>query len=72
MTPEERRARAYAAQALRKDETLNAAWVAIENDLRTQWERAMLKRTRERIWHELKAVKSLRQKLSSFAAQDRG
>lgn len=71
MTPESRRARAYAAQALMKDETLQAGWAEIENDLRAQWEACWLPRKRDRIWSELRHLKALRQKLASFAGQAR-
>lgn len=71
MTPEQRRARAYAAQALMKDETLKDGWTQIEDDLRDQWERCILPRKRDRIWTELKHLRALRQKLASFAGQSR-
>lgn len=71
MTPEARRARAYAAQALIRDETIQAAWTEIENDLRAQWEACWLPRKRDRIWNELKHVRALRGKLASFAGQAR-
>jgi hypothetical protein len=71
MTPESRRARAYAAQALMKDETLQAGWSEIENDLRAQWEACWLPRKRDRIWSELRHLKALRQKLASFAGHAR-
>lgn len=71
MTPEQRRARAYAAQALLKDDTLNAAFDDIEDDLRAQWEACWFARKRNRIWIELRTVKALRRKLASFAGQAR-
>ena len=71
MTPEQRRARAYAAQAIIKDETILAAWAELENDLRAQWEACRLPRKRDRIWNELKHVRALRGKLASFAGQAR-
>lgn len=77
MTPEARRARAYAAQALMRDETVTAAFDEIEADIRNTWESAgsrwgsLFSRRRERLWIELRAVKVLRQKLASFAGQIR-
>lgn len=71
MTPEQRRARAYAAQALIKDDILQAGWTELENDLRTQWEACWLPRKRDRIWNELKHIRALRGKLASFAGQAR-
>ena len=71
MTPEARRARAYAAQALLNDPTHKAAWDEIEADLRSEWENCLLSRKRDRIWTELRTVRKLRQKLASFAGQAR-
>ena len=67
MTPEQRRARGYAAKALMTDDTVNQAWDEIENELRAQWEAAWLPRKRDRIWTELRHIKALRQRLASFA-----
>ncbi len=71
MTPEGRRARAYAARALMDDPTLQAGLAEIESDLRSQWENCLWSRKRDRIWHELKHLRQLRQKLASFAGQAR-
>lgn len=71
MTPAERRARAYAAQALLNDPTHKEAWDWIENELRASWEASLWPRTRNRIWAELRAVRKLRQNIASFAAQAR-
>lgn len=71
MSPEERRARAYAAQALLNDETLQAGWAEIEQELRAQWEACWWPRRRNRIWTELRHVRALRQKLAKFAGQSR-
>jgi hypothetical protein len=71
VTPEQRRARGYAAKALIEDPTLQAGWSELENELREKWERCILPRTRDRIWHELKHVRALRGKLANFAAQGR-
>ena len=67
MTPEQRRARGIAAEALLNDETLQAAWAELENDLRSQWEACWLPRKRDRIWNELRHVRALRKKLASYA-----
>lgn len=71
MTPEQRRARAYAAQAMIADETLQAGWNEIENELRDKWERCPWPRIRDRYYHELKHIRALRGRLASFAGQAR-
>jgi hypothetical protein len=71
VTPEQRRARGYAAKALIDDPTLQAAWTELENDLRAQWETSLLPRKRDRIWAELKHLRALRGKLASFAGHAR-
>lgn len=71
MTPEERRARAYAAQALIDDPTLRQGWEALENELREQWESCWLPRKRDRLWTELRHLKALRQKLAAYASHAR-
>lgn len=67
MSPEQRRARGIAADALLNDDTLKAAWIELENDLRAQWEACRLPRKRDRIWNELRHIKGLRSKLASYA-----
>jgi hypothetical protein len=67
----ERRARAYAAQALLNDPTHQAAWDEIETELRETWENCLFSRKRDRIWTELRTVRKLRQKLASFAGNAR-
>lgn len=71
MSPEQRRARAYAAQAMLNDPTHREAWDLIENELRESWEACSWPRKRNRIWAELRAVRQLRHKIASFAAQAR-
>jgi hypothetical protein len=71
MTPEQRRARSYAAKALMEDQTLQDGWAQIEDDLRRDWERCILPRRRDRIWNELKHLRALRGKLATFAGQAR-
>lgn len=73
MSPEDRRARGYAAKALVDDPTLIQGWQLIEDEIREQWENTHLlsRRKREALWRELKAVKALRSKLASFAAHGR-
>jgi hypothetical protein len=71
VTAAERRARAYAAQALLNDPTHQAAWDEIERELREEWESSLWSRKRDRIWAELRTVRKLRQKLASFAGQSR-
>ncbi len=67
MTPEQRRARGVAAQAIINDATLTAAWDELESDLRSQWEACWLPRKRDRIWNELRHIKALRAKLANYA-----
>ncbi len=77
MTPEQRRARGYAAQALIDDPTLQEAWKAIEDDLITEWkkptgfndERAQA--AREGVWREIQTLGKLRQRLASFVGSSR-
>ena len=71
MTPEQRRARAYAARVLIEDETLQQGWADIENELRAQWEACWLPRKRDRLWTELRTLKALRHKLAQFAGHAR-
>lgn len=68
MTPQERRARGIAANALLNDATLQAAWQELENDLRAQWEACWLPRKRDRIWTELRHLKAMRQRLANYAS----
>jgi hypothetical protein len=70
VTPELRRARAYAAKALLDDPTLRQGWEQLEAELRDKWEGCWLPRRRDRIWNELRHLKALRQKLASYAAQE--
>lgn len=67
MTPEARRARGIAAQALLEDATIQQGWAEIENDLRAKWESCILPRKRDRIWNELRHIRALRHKLATFA-----
>lgn len=71
MTPEQRRARAYAARAMMEDPVLSQGWEILENEMREEWERCLLPRKRDRIWSQLRHIKALRQKLASFAGQAR-
>lgn len=71
MTPEQRRARAYAARVLIEDETIQLGWAELENDIRAQWEACWLPRKRDRLWTELRHLKALRSKLASFAGHAR-
>ena len=71
MTPEQRRARAYAAQAITREPIYAEAWDLIEQEMREEWERCLLPRKRDRIWTELRHIRRLRQKLAGFAGQAR-
>jgi hypothetical protein len=77
VTPEQRRARAYAAQALMQDPTLIAGWEIIESEIVEDWAkpqphddpRAVSRR--EALYRELQLLRRLRQKLAGFAGQAR-
>lgn len=78
MTPEQRRARAYAAKALIDDPTIKEGLDAIEQDIIDAWISSgsgwgawFSTRKRERLWIELRTVRALRQKLAGFASQGR-
>lgn len=73
MSPEQRRARAYAAKALIDDPTLKQGWDNIESSIRQEWEGTNLlqRRKRERLWMQLRAIRALRQELASFAGHAR-
>ena len=69
MTPEARRARGIAAQALLEDETIKAGWQDIENELHREWENCgrFQKRKRETLLNELRHLRALRYRLASYA-----
>lgn len=69
MTPEARRARGIAAKGIIEDETIQAGWTELENELRDKWERCPFPRLRDRYYNELKHIRALRGKLASFAGQ---
>ena len=71
MTPEARRARAYAARAMIDDQMLQQGWAEIERDLREEWDACWLPRKRDRIWSQLKHLKALRQRIGSYAGHAR-
>ncbi len=77
MKPEERRARAYAAQALMNDPTLQEGWDSIEADLVEEmlkpapWNDERAKDARHRVWVEIQMLRNLRSRLASFAGQAR-
>ena len=71
VTPEQRRARSYAAQALINDPTLQNAWDDLEAEYAEEWGNCLFFWRRERIWIELQTVRKLRRKLASFAGQSR-
>ena len=71
MTPADRRARAYAAQALVNDTTMQNAWNDIEAELAEDWGNSLTFWKRERLWIELRTIRKLRRKLASFAGQSR-
>jgi hypothetical protein len=68
VSPDQRRARGLAAQALLNDATIRLGWDEIENDLRSQWEACWLPRKRDRIWNELRHLKALRARLASYTS----
>lgn len=71
MTPEQRRARAIATRMLVDDPNVKDAFDTIEADIMEQWARSWWSLKQKRLWHDLQAVRRLRQTLASFAAQHR-
>lgn len=77
MTPEQRRARGYAARALIEDPTLQAGWDILETEIIEDWAkpqshddpRAVARR--EGLYKELQLLRRLRQKLAGFAGAAR-
>ena len=50
-----------------EDETLQAGWAELENELREKWENCRFPRVRDRYWNQLQHLRALRGKLASFA-----
>lgn len=77
MTPEQRRARGYAAKALMDDPTLQEGWALIEAELTAEllkpapWSDERAKAVREALWIEIQLLRRLRSKLANFAGQAR-
>lgn len=77
MSPDQLKARSYAAKALIDDPTLNEAWKSIEAELIEEWSKPLpwgdtqATAKREAIYAELQMLRRIRQKLSSFAATKR-
>lgn len=69
MTPEQRRARGIGTKVLIDDPNVKEAFEAIEADIMAQWGRSWWPVKQRRLWHDLQAVRRLRQTLASFAAQ---
>ena len=69
MSPEQRRARGIATKVLIDDPNVKEAFEAIEADIMAQWGRSWWPVKQRRLWHDLQAVRRLRQTLASFAAQ---
>jgi hypothetical protein len=71
VTPEARRARAYAAKAMLEDPILKQGWDELEADIRAKWEACWLPRKRDRLWNELRHIRALRAKMASYAGHAR-
>jgi len=69
VTPEQRRARGIATRILIDDPNVKEAFDQIEADVMAQWGRTVWWPKQRRLWHDLQAVRRLRQTLASFAAQ---
>ena len=69
MTPEQRRARGIGTKVLIDDPNVKEAFEVIEADIMAQWGRSWWPVKQRRLWHDLQAVRRLRQTLASFAAQ---
>ena len=71
MTPEARRARAIATKMLVDDVNVRDAFDAMEQEIMEQWAAAWWPMKQKRLWHDLRAVRRLRQTLAGFAGQYR-
>lgn len=69
MTPEQRRARGIATRVLLDDPNVRDAFDTIEADIAAEWGRSCWPIKQKRLWHDLQAVRRLRQTLARFAAQ---
>ncbi len=69
MSPEQRRARGIATRLLVDDQNVKDAFDTMEADIMAQWGRSWWPIKQKRLWHDLQAVRRLRQILASFAAQ---
>lgn len=69
MTPEQRRARGIGTKVLIDDPNVKEAFEVIEADIMAEWGRSWWPVKQRRLWHDLQAVRRLRQTLASFAAQ---
>lgn len=69
VTPEQRRARGIGTKVLIDDPNVKEAFEAIEADIMAQWGRSWWPVKQRRLWHDLQAVRRLRQTLATFAAQ---
>lgn len=71
MTPEARRARAISTKVLLDDANVQAAFDAMERDIMEEWGRSWWPPKQKRLWHDLRAIRRLRQTLAVFAGQYR-
>lgn len=69
VTPEQRRARGIGTKVLIDDPNVKEAFEVIEADIMAEWGRSWWPVKQRRLWHDLQAVRRLRQTLASFAAQ---
>ena len=69
MTPEQRRARGIGTKVLIDDPNVKDAFEVIEADIMAEWGLSWWPVKQRRLWHDLQAVRRLRQTLASFAAQ---
>ncbi len=60
--------RAKRAQALLNDADAKAALDSIEQSIFASWKAALAPEDRERLWHDMRALDALRDKLKSFAS----
>lgn len=69
MSPEQRRARGIGTKVLINDPNVKDAFDQIEASIMAEWGRSWWPIKQRRLWHDLQAVRRLRQTLASFAAQ---
>lgn len=73
VTPEEKLKRANEAQALLTNETYREAWSSFEENQMALWRQTAPNQpeVRERIWHQVNALRAAKEMLERFVAEGR-